>query len=225
MKCTVRRVAKNQRYRILLIEGEKYVLDMGGSSLWRMLFPFLYWILPNRVYKVENTEIVEELMAPTIKQKLDFSTYGWIAGLSMVLGNLLSPLIDYFVFDTSVRTNKIIMSILFTFIFLFIFFVNRMFKKRVYQTVELHKLPRSWLWIRPTSFKSVILTLWVYSACSVFTFLGVIAFIDYGNWFILIMTNVTLFFAVGFAGIAAIIEGDTRVLFLNRKNGGPRNGL
>lgn len=221
MKCTVRRVAKNQRYRILLIEGEKYVLDMGGSSLWRMLFPILYWILPNRVYKVENTEIVEELMAPTNKKKLESSAYGWIAGLSIVLGNLFSPLLDYLEMDTSVITNKIIVSILFTFIFLFIFFVNLMFKERVYQIIKLHRLPKTWLWIRPTSFKSVILTLWVYSACSVFTFLGVIAFIDYGNWFILIMTNVTLFFAVGFAGIAAIIEGDTRVLFLNRKNGGP----
>src|SRR5699024_286325 len=127
---------------------------------------------------VENTEIVEELMAPTIKQKLDFSTHGWIVGLSIVLGNLLSPLIDYFVIDTSVRTNKMIMSILFMFIFLFIFFVNRMFKERVYQTVELHKLPRSWLWIRPTSFKSVILTLCFYFVCGEFTlFFFIIIFI------------------------------------------------
>lgn len=217
MKCTVRRVVKNQRYRILLIEGEKYILDMGGSSLWKMLFPFLYWILPNRVFKVENIEVIEELTAPTIKQKLESATYGWIAGLSIVLGNLLSPLLDRLVVDMPVRTNKIIVSVLFMLVFLFIYFVNRMFKERVYQIIELHRLPKTWLWIRPTSFKSVILSLWVYLACGTLAVLGVIAYIDYGNWFMLLMTNVMLFFSVGFAGIATIVEGNTKVKFLTRR--------
>ncbi|MEW9678045.1 DUF443 family protein [Lentibacillus sp. L22] len=51
MNCEVRDIPKILRYRMLTIDGEVYILDLWGS-FWKIIFPFLFWILPNRVYKV-----------------------------------------------------------------------------------------------------------------------------------------------------------------------------
>lgn len=36
-------------------DGESYIMDMG-RALWKILFPFFYWIFPNPVYKVNEDE-------------------------------------------------------------------------------------------------------------------------------------------------------------------------
>jgi len=53
----------NPRYRILEINDERYILDMG-KSFWKVIFPFSYWILPNTAYKVNDYEIIEKIQAP-----------------------------------------------------------------------------------------------------------------------------------------------------------------
>lgn len=126
MKCTVRRTAKNLRYRILTIRGEKYILDMGGASLWKMLFPFFYWLLPNRVYKVENPQIAETLTAPTVKEKAGSSQFVWMIVASIV-ASTLSPLINYFDVGIPIYVNAIIVTVIVVLMMLLIFSLSRMF--------------------------------------------------------------------------------------------------
>ena len=44
---------KNLRYRILVVNNETYILDLG-HSIWKILFPFLFWVFRNPVYKVDQ---------------------------------------------------------------------------------------------------------------------------------------------------------------------------
>lgn len=63
MNCEVQRLEDNIRYRILIINEEQYVLDME-QSFWKIIFPFLFWMLPSTVYKVEDPFILEQLKKP-----------------------------------------------------------------------------------------------------------------------------------------------------------------
>lgn len=60
MNCEIQRLAKNIRYRILIINGEQYILDME-RSFWKIIFPFLFWLVPSQIFKVEDQAIVEQL--------------------------------------------------------------------------------------------------------------------------------------------------------------------
>ncbi|MRX73991.1 DUF443 family protein [Bacillus lacus] len=53
MKCEVQ-YTKTLRY--LKIEGNTYVLDMS-QFIWNIVFPFLIWILPQTIYKVDGGPI------------------------------------------------------------------------------------------------------------------------------------------------------------------------
>jgi len=67
MKCEVQK-AMNIRFRILKIEGNTYILDMSQSK-WNIVFPFLTWILPHTIYKVDGEEISKKLKVPSGSQK------------------------------------------------------------------------------------------------------------------------------------------------------------
>lgn len=92
MNCEVQRVYKNPRYRILIIEEEKYILDLG-QSFWNVLFPFLFWMLPISVFKVDDPEIWRGLKEPQSKQSnIGISVILFVGGLSVLLGQHLIPL-------------------------------------------------------------------------------------------------------------------------------------
>lgn len=113
MNCNVEGVYMNLRYRILNIGEERYILDMGGSSFWRILFPLLYWIIPVNVYKVDDNELLEKIVTPYIEQK----GIGWQLALGsfvpLGLGNLLYPLVEYFNMEITPLTSIIIIAIIF----------------------------------------------------------------------------------------------------------------
>lgn len=56
----VKHLANNERYRILLISGETYIMDIE-RSFWRVIFPFFFWLLPNSVFRMEDQTLVEQL--------------------------------------------------------------------------------------------------------------------------------------------------------------------
>lgn len=216
MNCEVRRVPKNLRYRMLTIDGEKYVLDMG-PSLWKLLFPFFFWIFPNPVYKVEDPEIAEQLTAPKVRQKAKFPQLSLIGGISLLLGNLLSPLADYFDIPSPTLVNSIIVTIIVILVFILIFLISKGFKKYLYQVTDLDQLSKGRLWIRPLSFKSFFLVLWGYILFWGFAIMGIVAYIEYGNVTILLISTVFLFIAPVMPSLATIIEGHTKVKFRGGK--------
>ncbi|MFD1414127.1 DUF443 family protein [Oceanobacillus jeddahense] len=213
MKCTVRRTAKNLRYRILTIKGENYILDMGGASLWKMLFPFFYWLLPNRVYKVENPEIVEQLAAPTVNEKMGSSQFLWTI-VASVIASMLSPLANYFEIDIPIYVNVIIVGVIIVLMIFLIFSLSRMFKKRMYQIINLRQLSKGYLWIMPVPFRFVFIVTFMYVAGFGLGIMGTVAYIEYGNWLILLFSMILIFVGIVIPSLTTIIEGNTRVAFL-----------
>ncbi|BAC13279.1 hypothetical conserved protein [Oceanobacillus iheyensis HTE831] len=69
MDCEIQHLDKNMRYRILIINGEQYILDME-RSVWKIIFPILFWLIPSPVFKVEDQDIVEQLKTAKKEKKV-----------------------------------------------------------------------------------------------------------------------------------------------------------
>ena len=95
MDCEVQDVKKNMRYKILSINGEHYLLDIR-PSFWKNLFPFIFWLLPFRVFRIEDMVVLEKLKSKKIKQKSSMNTVLFAGGAGVLISNLfLDPLVDY----------------------------------------------------------------------------------------------------------------------------------
>ncbi|MDU1423025.1 MAG: DUF443 family protein, partial [Clostridium botulinum] len=69
-KCIVEKMYKSLRYRIILFKNNYYVLDLDKPYV-VLIFPFLFWILHHKVYRISN-ELAEELKVPSdLKQNFD----------------------------------------------------------------------------------------------------------------------------------------------------------
>ena len=157
MKCKVNAIKGNLRYRILTINNENYIFDMG-QSFWRFLFPVFAWIFPHIVYKVNDEEkVFEKLGASTNlkeKPKQRIGEIGLLGGvISIPLGRLVYPLLDTNLFSSSLYINIIVVTIPILFIFLFIIFLNVKFKKNLKRIIHFDDLPTRRIWIRPKSMK------------------------------------------------------------------------
>src|SRR5699024_62132 len=93
MNCKVQGVYKNIRYRILTIDGEQYMMDMG-HALWKMLFPFFYWIFPNPVFKLSDPDVAKKLKSPEVDQIKSDGSAPVAVGISILITTMLKPLAD-----------------------------------------------------------------------------------------------------------------------------------
>jgi len=206
----VKHLANNERYRILMINGETYIMDLE-RSFWKIIFPFFFWLLPNFVFKVEDQALVEQLQTEKM-ERVGVSGRASIIGIAYAGGVFLSPLMNYFNVPMSPLVNiaLLILALILVGLLYFNFSHNR--KKKLYDVVELEALPRNKLRIRPSSIKQVIDVLFSYMfllAICVFFFLG---YIETRNIMLLIITSGLL---LGFLMInrKAIKEGTATVKF------------
>src|SRR5690625_7219732 len=89
----VHAVYKILRYRVLSVGEERYILDMGGWSFWKLLFPFAYWIFPNTVYKIDDHELVEQITSPEVKSDSSSVDILLVSGTGITSAKLLYPLV------------------------------------------------------------------------------------------------------------------------------------
>jgi len=215
MNCKVHGVYKNIRYRILVIDGQTYILDLG-KSIWKIVFPFFFWIFPNPVYKVEDQEIVEKIKTPEVKQ-VNTGGRGLIGGgIAVLIANLLRPLTDYFDIQSSPFVNSIIVMVVVILLLSLRFYINHLNKKNLYQVVNLEQLPTDRLWIRPKPIKHFYLVSGMYLFFLAFSVLGFYAFIKFPNIMILFSIMLLLFIAL-FVSTIPIPIGNITVKFKNDK--------
>ncbi|MGY0691197.1 DUF443 family protein [Virgibacillus sp. FSP13] len=152
MNCKVQGAFKNLRYRILTIDGEQYIMDMG-HSFWKIIFPFFFWMFPNRVYRVDDPNIVEKLKSPEVNHTEKGGFGGLEAGIGVLLATLLKPLADYFALPDAPLINAVILGFLVIFALVMVASINNRLKKKLYSVVNLKELSTNKLWIRPQSIK------------------------------------------------------------------------
>lgn len=211
MNCKVYGVYKNLRYRILVIDGQTYILDLG-NSIWKILFPLFYWILPNPVYKVNDQEILDKLKTPEVHQTSTGSIGLIGGGLAVIIANLMKPLTDYFDIQSTPFVNTIIVIISVILLLTLRFYINQLSKNNLYRVVELEKLPMDRLLIKPKPIKHFTYIVGMHLFFLVFTMMLFWAFINYPNVMILFI-SIMLFLVLLFIGGLSIMVSRTEVKF------------
>ncbi|MBT2598931.1 MULTISPECIES: DUF443 family protein [Oceanobacillus] len=210
MNCEVQHIDKNIRYRILIINGEHYILDMERSFL-SIIFPFLFWMFPSTVFKVEDLNIVEQLKEPK-REKVDSSWLTFLGGLAYVLGILLTPLMDYFNIPSSILVNTIMLVFVLILVALLYLSISSNRKRKLNNIVKLEELQKNLLRIRPSSIKQIFKVLVVYTWFLGLSLLGFVAYIQTGNIMVLIIGS-GLFFILLLVSRITVEEGHTTVRF------------
>ncbi|WP_077596338.1 DUF443 family protein [Oceanobacillus kimchii] len=210
MNCEVQHLDKNMRYRILIINGEHYILDME-RSFWKIIFPFLFWMLPSTVFKVDDPDIVKQLKTE-VKEKSAGSLAVSLGGIAYAIGILLAPLMGYFnIISTSLVNIIVLIFVLFMVAFLY-FSINRKRKEKLENVIKLETLSKHVLWVLPSSIKHVFKFLVAYIFLLVFELLGFLAYIQTGNVMVLIIASGLLFILLPINRVT-VEEGYTTVRF------------
>ncbi|MFD1414138.1 DUF443 family protein [Oceanobacillus jeddahense] len=210
MNCEVQHLAKNIRYRILVINDEHYILDME-RSFWKIIFPFLFWIVPTSIFKLEDQDIAKQLKAPK-RKKTDGALLISLGGFAYVLGILLTPLMDYFEIRSSLLVNTILLIIALILVTLLYLSISHTRKKNLIDVVEPKKLQQNIVRIRPKSIKHIFKVMMVYTwflGLNLFFFIG---FIEIRNIMLLIFVSAFLFVLLLSSRIT-VEEGNTTVRF------------
>lgn len=214
MDSDIQNVSKNPRYRILEIKGERFVLDMWGS-FWKIVFPFLFWMFPNKIYKLEDPNVVEKLKEHKVaEQHTKIGVAGTLlsGGIAVFFGNLLTPLLNKFDAQGTKLINLSVIAITITIVFLLFFYITRVCKKRLYKIVNIEQLSCSKIRIRARSlrhFFQVLLYYFLFLTFTVFLFGG---FFEIPNVIILLLAAVCLFFVL-ISSLLTVIGNKTVVNF------------
>ncbi|MFD1337004.1 DUF443 family protein [Oceanobacillus iheyensis] len=206
MSSEVNIILKNLRYNLIKADNEYYIIDKDQPFLINFLLPFLYWIFPKKVTKIsaataEQIQTVSNKEAPTSK----VSYIG--IGISVILTNLIGPLLDYLDVDI---TPFIAYSILFLITLLLVLFrviVSNKFKHSLFQ--QLHLSPNQadeTLWVTPRRVKNIASLLFLTIFIWAFVVGGLVSFFLYGNLFMLFVFTLA-FFILLFLNILCVTPG------------------
>lgn len=215
MNCEVRHLGDNIRYRILLINGEFYILDME-RSFWKTIFPFFVWILPSTVFKLENSSILDSLNDMN-KEKVGSSWAISLGGIGYFLGILLAPLMGYFEIPMLLSVNVTLLVIALVFVAILHLSLSQRRKKKLKFFVNLDKLPRHKLWINPNSTKQVLKLVALFLMFVSLNVLFFATYIETSNIMMLFISSLFFFFYLLTPRIT-VEEGYTTVKFKNRKH-------
>ncbi|GAB3799585.1 DUF443 family protein [Virgibacillus kimchii] len=211
MKCKVNGVRKNLRYRILTIDGQTYILDMG-RPFWKIFSPLFYWIFPNTVYKVSDHEIVEKLKSPEVEQTKTGGATILAGTFAVILANLLQPLVNYFDVKSTQIANSIIVMIVILIVLSLYFYMSSRSKKSLYKVLNLKEYPTKQLWIKPQTYKHFLFVFFSYLLFLGLTILSWGGFIQLANAIIL-FAGMVFFFLSLLASVLSYALGENKVIF------------
>ncbi|WP_269410516.1 DUF443 family protein [Lentibacillus daqui] len=183
----IKHLANNERYRILIIDGETYIMDIE-NSFWKIIFPFLFWLLPNRVFKVEDQALVEQLQTEKMERK-GVSSMTAIAGISYAVGISLAPLMDYFNVPMPPLANMALMLFAIMLVGLWYYKLSCNRKQKLYDVIELEKMSKKKLWIQPSSIRHFLNVLFSYIFLLGFDLSMFVVYIAFKNVMILIIAS------------------------------------
>lgn len=172
---------------------------MGGWSFWKLLFPFAYWIFPNTVYKIDDHELVEQIISPEVKSDSSGGDVLLVSGIGITLPNLLYPLVKYFDIKSTPFINAIIVAIVLFIIIAVFCYIDIRSQKSLLRKINLHQYAKKQMCIRPCSIKQFSFILCNYIFFLGLTTVGWMDFIDLSNGFM-------LFFGVFFFFMLIIID-------------------
>ena len=214
MKVSVHEVFRNMRYNFFEVDDVYYILETK-PSFWKTIFPYLYWFFPFPVYKVEDKKVIGRIKNPE-SQSMNRSNVALSAGgFAVLTATLLRDKIDDLVIQTSLPM-KIISVLFIVLCILFIrLYVNRVRQRNLYKIVDLTHLDKTYVKVKPQSFKHFIQIVSIYLFSLLFAALCYVTYISDGNLFILLVGSAMLFVLTVVSNIS-VKEGWTPIKFINK---------
>ncbi|WHX26451.1 DUF443 family protein [Virgibacillus halodenitrificans] len=212
VNCEVEFVNKNMRYNLLTINGETYIFDKD-RFFWVFFFPFAIWFTSHYVFRIDDNSKIDQLKNPKDFQSKTglFSVLG--VGVSILLANLLRPLMDYF----NIQITPLFTYSILLFAFLIIIsirkYLSKLNKKSLCNIIEIENLKMGKIRIRPKSVNHFLKFLFSYLFMLALNILSVALFIEFGNMMMLLffMTFALVLFIFN---IATVVPGRTKIKFV-----------
>lgn len=225
MKCEVKPVYKNLRYRFLITENEYYLVDMGHSFL-KILFPFLFWVIPTPAYKLKDLTILDTFRSRIEEQQFDEvvkkrkNYTGWGASLGFLLASSLIPLRKYNILPDTLLINIVTLCVITLSILVFVVYMLTRFQNTIYRFVNLNELKQEKIFMR--SIPSVpsmpsFTVVGIYVGLLFFTiilFQQAIKYPDIQTYLFIVI----VFSVYSFTHSAALAPGKATVKFKNNKH-------
>lgn len=215
MKSKIRNLVKNPRYRLLHIDDDDYIIDMGGP-IWKTLFPYFFWILPNTVYKVGDKETVKRLKA-SLSEKEGGAAIATYAGIGVILTNLFGSAVHYFEISTPLWLNVTILLITIISVLFLYQALNQKYKDKLHYIVDLESLPYYKIKLHPKSFGHVCKTSYVYIFFLGFSVFFYMLYVSIQNVFVLFVASLLLYVLLIGSRMTAE-EGTTTVRFKENRD-------
>ncbi|MFD1337003.1 DUF443 domain-containing protein [Oceanobacillus iheyensis] len=191
MKANVQFVYKKARYNLITMNGENYILDKD-SPKWIIWMPFLFWFISHRAYKVDSEVTVNKLVRHS--EKTSGSTINILAiGISLILANLIRPIMDSFNIDMSTFLATLIVLVVTVLMFLLRIYIGRNNQQKLYAQVSSELRNVKELHIKVKSIGYFL----IYTGCYLFILAFLIAcammYVIYGNTIILVVYTMLAF--------------------------------
>lgn len=194
MYCKAEPVVKNLCYRILTIQGKYYILDVD-KPFFVYFFPFIFWLLPHRVYEIDE-KTFEELKVNKVPRNKSF-LYAGLLGVGVgypVAQLVIKPMLNYFQIPMGLPLKILIL--VFTVIILLSVRVkvSRVGKEHISGIVNLNKMMHRKIRIWPKSIGYVLkLPLFGYLLFATISYFLVYIFILSGNFMFMFFFAFILF--------------------------------
>jgi len=176
-------LTRNMRYRIVQKGDEHYILDME-QSIWPIFIPFLFWVIPQRMYKVD-AKIVKQLKAPTSGSNNSIAIVLIGAGGAAILTPLVKPLLNVALQSTAL-VNLLLLILSTTIIVSLRIYMRHSFYNRIRKTVDVQELDAVTIKVTPKYFKQYSDAILMILFASVFVVGSIYGFLKMGNLILLV---------------------------------------
>ncbi|MBO1002265.1 DUF443 family protein [Pseudogracilibacillus auburnensis] len=147
MKCKVEHVYKNIRYKILNINEDIYILDMG-KYIWLFLFPFVFWFIPHKAYKIDNATF-KRIQMPK-NERMSVGSLALLGGgTSILFFHLLKPILYELNIHMMLGTKIFLLIIIVTLSIYIRLYIHMRLFHNLHKTVALEDLHTINMKIRP----------------------------------------------------------------------------
>lgn len=216
IECKMEGVYKNLRYRILREGSNTYLIDVDYPYL-VYLFPLIFWIIPYKVYKIDDFNYLDKLKIPIKNTEKKNNVSPILAGgISVFLANLMRPFINNFNIQSSIKINACVLILILIFIITLRYYISRLGRRNLNRRVDIAILKTVRIRIRPKSFLTMIKILFFYLLTAIFTLAMGCAFVEDGNLIILFIFMILLFFML-ISNAFTIIVSDYKIKYIKER--------
>lgn len=213
MECRVDLLSKNRRYRILNIDDKHYILDIE-TSIWPIFFPFLFWLMPQKIYKIDFETVKKLKVSVSGTSNLGIIMIVGIGG-SAVLSRILQPMLDFSIQTTTL--GNVVMLIIPVVIITFLrLYLRGKLNEKLEKSLNLDRLHTGKIKVKPKFLKHYVAPIFSHLFFLFVIFFAAIFFIQTSH-FVGIMCFIVVFPILLLLNTSAIQPGLAKLKFIPNK--------